>query len=198
MTAAPPPWAEALLRLVVTPSTFESVSGDLLEEYREAIHPVRGRVAADAWYVVQVLGFVVRSAAVWAVLLAAAFLVRTALDWLAPPENLDFSFRAQVSTFSGIGLLSASGFWASRRYRSVLAGTCVGIAVAAIAAVISITGAAALLAISHDDATMGAIGVSGGLGEVFELPILMVVPGAVLGTMGGALAAAIRPLFSTS
>jgi hypothetical protein len=38
----PPVWAKRLLRVVLKASDFESVSGDLLEEYRESIHPVRG------------------------------------------------------------------------------------------------------------------------------------------------------------
>ena len=94
MSPTPPNWAEALLRVFLTPADFDSVSGDLLEEYRDSIRPVRGKSAADSWYVMQVLGFVWRSARIWAVLFAAAFVTRTALDWLAPP--VDFHTRATV------------------------------------------------------------------------------------------------------
>ena len=66
MTAAPPRWAEALLQMFLKPADVDSVSGDLLEEYRDSIHPLRGQREADAWYVLQVVGFVSRSAGVWA------------------------------------------------------------------------------------------------------------------------------------
>jgi hypothetical protein len=194
MTPTPPNWAEALLRVFLSPADFDSVSGDLLEEYRDSIHPVRGQRGADAWYVRQVLGFVSRSARVWAVLFGAAFVTRTALDWLGPP--VDFHARSTVSTFLGVGILVTAGLWASWRSGSLLAGTLAGVAATAIGAVISVIGAAGLLAIWHDADTMAAIRASGGLGEVFELPIMMILPGAVLGTIGGVVGATIKRLRS--
>src|ERR1700681_4082737 len=113
MSATPPGWAEALLRGFLKPGDFDSVSGDLLEEYRDSIHPVRGQRKADVWYVTQVLGFVSRGARVWAALFGAAFVVRTAFDWLRPP--LDFHTRSTVSTALGSGILVAAGLWASWR-----------------------------------------------------------------------------------
>jgi hypothetical protein len=44
---------------------------------------------------------------------------------------------------------------------------------------------------------MAAISASGGLGEVFALPLMMVVPGALLGTIGGLVGATIKQLRST-
>ncbi|HEX4346757.1 MAG TPA: hypothetical protein VHZ73_04255 [Vicinamibacterales bacterium] len=46
----PPRWAEAVLRSCLAPQDRDAVSGDLLEEYREVVRPLRGRVRADAWY----------------------------------------------------------------------------------------------------------------------------------------------------
>ena len=46
--ARPPRWAEAILRVLLKPHDRETVSGDLLEEYRDTIVPTRGR-AADLW-----------------------------------------------------------------------------------------------------------------------------------------------------
>ena len=43
---------------------------------------------------------------------------------------------------------------------------------------------------------MAAIRASGGLGEVFELPIVMIFAGAVLGSIGGVVGAAISRLRS--
>jgi hypothetical protein len=179
-----------LLRVFLTPADVDSVSGDLLEEYRDTIHPARGQSAADAWYAIQVLGFVARSARIWAVLFAAGFITRTALDWLAPPN--DFHARAAVSTFLGIGLLLTTGLWASMRSGSPVAGTCAGVAATAIAALISVIGTAGLLVTWHDSGTLAAIRASGGLGEVFELPVMMILPGAVLGTIGGVVGAMIK------
>lgn len=47
---SPPGWAEAVLRLLLTPTDRESISGDLLEEYRVAKHPALGTLRANAWY----------------------------------------------------------------------------------------------------------------------------------------------------
>ncbi len=190
----PPGWAESLLRLVVRADAFDSVSGDLLEEYRDSIHPARGQRRADLWYVAQVLGFVSRGALLGGALFGAATVARDAMDWFAPP--LDFHARAAASTYVGIALLLATGFRAAWRSGSPIAGTLAGIAAAAIAAAISLTGAAGLLAIWHDPQTMTAVRGSGGTGEVFTLPLMMVVPGIVLGTIGGIAGVAGRRLRS--
>jgi hypothetical protein len=195
MRATPPSWAEALLRALLKPGDVDSVSGDLLEEYRESVHPARGQRKADVWYVTQVLGFVSRGARVWAALFGAAFVTRTALDWLAPP--LDFHTRSTVSTALGVGILVASGLWASWRSGWFVAGTIVGVATTAIGAAISVIGVATLLAIRHDALTMAAIRGSGGLSEAFELPLIMVLPGMVLGTIGGMVGVTIKKLRST-
>jgi hypothetical protein len=52
---SPPRWACALLESLSRPSDADSISGDLLEEYREARRPALGRLRADAWYVKHVL-----------------------------------------------------------------------------------------------------------------------------------------------
>ena len=51
----PPRWAEALLRSLLRPSDRESISGDLLEEYRAVRRPARGALRANVWYVEQAL-----------------------------------------------------------------------------------------------------------------------------------------------
>ncbi|HYL06235.1 MAG TPA: permease prefix domain 2-containing transporter [Thermoanaerobaculia bacterium] len=192
--ATPPGWAEALLRAFLAPGDSDSVSGDLLEQYRESVRPARGRRRADTWYVTQALGFVWRSARPWAAVFAAAFIARTALDWLVPPA--DFHSRATVSTLLGAGIVLLAGFWAASRSGSFAAGPVIGVATAAIAAPIQVLGAATLLAGWHDPITMAAIRGSGGLAEVLTLPFLMVLPGVVLGTIGGFLGAAVKRLRS--
>jgi hypothetical protein len=191
MTAATPPrWAETLLHLVLDSRDRADVSGDLLEEFREGICPARGPSAANRWYLRQVLGFVVRSNALPAVLFGGAFLARTALDWLLPPS--DFHVRSLITTLVAGSILLVSGFLASWRSGSTLAGALAGTTTTALAAVLSAIGALGLLAIWHDPATLQAIDGSGGLGEVFFLPVMVIVPGLLLGTIGGFAGAIVR------
>ncbi len=48
---SPPRWVEAILRSVLRPADRESISGDLLEEYREVRRPALGAFRANAWYI---------------------------------------------------------------------------------------------------------------------------------------------------
>ncbi|HEY7289578.1 MAG TPA: permease prefix domain 2-containing transporter [Vicinamibacterales bacterium] len=50
----PPRWADALLRASLRPSDRESISGDLLEDYRVSRQPTQGTLRANVWYVRQV------------------------------------------------------------------------------------------------------------------------------------------------
>jgi hypothetical protein len=72
----------------------------------------------------------------------------------------------------------------------------VGVAATAIGAVISIVGAAAMLALWHSPQVMIAIHGSGGLSEVFTLPLMMVLPGVVLGSLGGLAGATVKRVCS--
>jgi hypothetical protein len=196
MTADPPRWAEALLRAFLKPGDFESVSGDLLEQYRDSIRPARGHLRADLWYAAQVFTFVSPGVRLFAVLFSAQFLIRTALDWFLPPS--DFVFRSTVSTAVAVGTLVAAGFWAAWRSDSLLTGPVAGSLTAGIASIMSIPGAAVMLAIWHDPQTMADIRGSGGFGEVVSLPLFMVLPGVLLGACGGVASAAIKRLLPVS
>ena len=70
----PPPWAEHLLRLVLPPVDRDTITGDLLEEYQEAIRPMRGPVGARRWYLRQVASLILvsNSPAQWTIWLGAA------------------------------------------------------------------------------------------------------------------------------
>ena len=192
MMSKPPECAEALLRILLDPGHVDSVSGDLLEEYRDSILPARGQRGADRWYLTQVLGFVWRGARVWALVFGGAFVARTALDWFVPPES--FYERATASTALSALLLLSAGSWAAWRSGSFLAGTVIGGATAALGALVSIAGGLSLLAVRHDPATLLAIQQSGGFGEVMTLPVLLIMPGLVLGTAGGLVSGAFRRL----
>jgi hypothetical protein len=189
---SPPNWAEALLRLFLKRDVFASVSGDLLEQYRDSILPGRGLQRADQWYVTQVLGFVLRGTFLWAALFAGAFVARTAFDWLQP--TTDFYTRSEVSTALAAGILLTAGFWTAWRSGSFAAGAAAGLATTVIAAVLSVGGTSVLLAIWHDPQTMTAVSGSGGLEEAVLLPAFLVLPGIALSGMGGLAGATARRL----
>ncbi len=128
-------------------------------------------------------GRVWRGSRLWAALFGAAFIIRTALDWFAPPT--DFQTRAAISTALGVGLLLAASFHASVRSGSVTGGVLSSVVTAGLGGLIGAAGAACLLAGWHDPATLRAIERSGGLGEVFTLPVMLLMPGVVFGTVGG-------------
>src|SRR5438552_1362536 len=138
MTQNPPRWADAILRLSLKTTDRETVSGDLLEEYRAAIVPARGKASANAWYVRQVAGFVWRATWVWAVLFSGAFVARQAWDFLVPTH--DFVFRSQLTTYAAVALLAGSAFWAAWRSGSFVAGLVITIVMTQIAAVLSVAG----------------------------------------------------------
>jgi hypothetical protein len=54
----PPRWMERLLRMMLKPRDRDTVSGDLLEEYREAIFSAKGKLRADLWYLRQTVSLV--------------------------------------------------------------------------------------------------------------------------------------------
>ena len=185
MTMNPPRWAEAVLRLTLSPVDRDPVSGDLREEYVDVVRPQRGRFRADVWYVKHVTGFVWRANGAWAMLVSAAFVSRAALDWLQPTS--DFHQRSVVSTSVCAALLLAAGVSLALRTRDVRSGPLAAAAAALIAAPISSAGSLALLAIWHDAGTRAAIAASGGLAEALTLPFVLVVPAVICGLAGGVL-----------
>jgi hypothetical protein len=56
----PPRWADAILRSLVRPSDRETISGDLLEEFRAVQYPVRGALRANGWYLKHVFSILWR------------------------------------------------------------------------------------------------------------------------------------------
>jgi hypothetical protein len=178
----PPAWAEGLLRLVLRPEDRESVSGDLLEEYRESVVPMRGSHKADVWYLRQVAGFVWRATWLWALVFSGAFLARMMYDWFVPTTH--FAVRSAVSTWAGVGTLLVASAWGAWRSRSFGAGLLTAVVTSQIAALMSAAGAVLLLAVWHDPDTLQAIAGSGGLEEVFVLPFIMIIPAVIVGAAG--------------
>jgi hypothetical protein len=186
--ATPPRWADWLLRQVLPPADRHAVSGDLLEEYRERIYPARGAARANRWYVRQVAGIIWREHQVYALLLAAVWVGRFGTDLLFPPT--DFSVRSALLTWTTIALFAAAGGRAAWRTQSIVAAAVAGLTIAIGKAGITTFAALMILALWHDDSTMAAVAASGGVAEVFTLPLTMIAPGVVLSLFGGLAATA--------
>jgi hypothetical protein len=131
-----------------------------------------------------------------AALFALVFLTRTVLDWRSPTS--DFHARSTATTLLSAGIFLIAGFRAGVRSRTFLGGTVSGLVTAVFALPIQLVGAAILLVIWHDPATWTAIDGSGGLGEVFTLPLFIVIPAMILGTLGGICGAFAGARFQTT
>jgi hypothetical protein len=184
MNVRPPRWAETMLRLALRDHDRETVSGDLLEEYRESVRPSRGAAAADMWYIRQVAGFLWRATWAWALLFSGAFVARQAYDMFVPTN--DFMLRSEVTTYTAVAILVLVAFWAAWRSASFVAGVVSTVLMTQLAAVFSVAGASMLLAIWHDPDTMSAIAGSGGIEEMYVLPFMAIVPAIIIGTVGAA------------
>ena len=187
MLATPPRWAEWLLHQVLPPADRQSLSGDLLEEYRERAYPTQGPTGANRWYIAQVAGIIWREHRVAACLLGAMSVTRFGADLLFPPA--DFSARSALLTGTTIALFAAAGWHAAWRTRSIPSAAVAGLTIALGHACITMLAALIILALRHDDATMAAVAASGGLAEVFTLPLTMIAPGIALSLLGGLAAA---------
>jgi hypothetical protein len=89
---APPQWLEKLLLRCLSARDRETISGDLLEEYREVQLPRLGPLRANIWYLRQLISFLVtrsfggsamRASLTWMCLLTALAGV-----WLAVMEHV--------------------------------------------------------------------------------------------------------------
>ncbi len=89
---APPRWLERILMFCLLPRDRETVSGDLLEEYREERAPRLGAMRANIWYFRQSISFlVVRSFGgppMKAALISMSLFTVAAGVWLALMENI--------------------------------------------------------------------------------------------------------------
>ena len=183
--ARPPRWAESILRVLLNPHDRETVSGDLLEEYRDTIVPTRGR-AADLWYIRQVAWYLLRASWMWGTLMGAALVLRYLLDTLVPAA--DYRMRATVLSWTILAACMLTGFVTAWRTRSMRAGVLASTTAATIAAIVSIVGAAMMLAVWHDAVTLEEWRRSGGLGEAFiDVPLELIALGITLGIPGAAL-----------
>ena len=195
-TTLPPWWAESLLRMFLATGDRDSVSGDLLEEYRESIVPTLG-AGADRWYVRQVAWYVLRATLPWAALVGSILVGRYLLDTLVPtqytrgvphPRSTIMSW-ALIATYALVGCRQS---WRAGQLRS---GIVAAFLTAALGGALSSVGTMLCLAIWHDPATWRAIQGSGGIDEaLWGVPLMLVPVGSIVGAVGataGRVAAAI-------
>ena len=94
----------------------------------------------------------------------------------------------------GIGVTMFVGLTAGWRARSVIAAAFAAFATFAAAASFHTIGALVLIGGWHGPDTLAAIRQSGGLAEAFTLPMMLCVPGAVLGAISGGVARLLQTL----
>jgi hypothetical protein len=185
-TTLPPAWAESLLRLLLTPRDRDSVSGDLLEEYRESIVPVLG-AKANRWYVRHVGWYVLRASWAWGAMIAAICVTRYLFDTLLPIHYTPgvIAQRSAVMSWALMATFASAGAWQAWRSGNARAGILVAVLAALIGGWLGTVGTLACLAVWHDPETMRAIDSSGGLDEALPIvPVLLMMIGGITGTAG--------------
>ena len=109
---SPPRWTQVLLLSLLKPSDRESISGDLLEEYREVKRPALGAFRANAWYFKHVLS--VLWLLIWPCALAMAGISLVSLAVMRIPWNVSLVPAPRVSLLDALIYLWA-GYQCSRR-----------------------------------------------------------------------------------
>jgi hypothetical protein len=179
-------WAEWLLRFLVRVRDHDDIAGDLLEEYRETIVPTWGR-RADLWYTLQISWYLLRHVGLPAALIAATLVIRYLFDTFAPVTYTYGVIHPRSSIMSWalmliFALAAARAVWRTGRISS---GVFVALVSAVLGGLVSAAGAALMLAIWHDPATLHAWQMSGGLDEaLWGVPLLLIPISLVTGTIG--------------
>src|SRR6516164_2114869 len=122
----PPEVADLILRGLLPLDMSETVSGDLLEEYRESRVPAIGEFRADLWYWRQVGGMWLR-AYWWLVVSVVLLLVVSDLfntfrapsgvSYLDGLPTLAYSVISPLGVIGLLGLATAYGSWRTQRWQ---------------------------------------------------------------------------------
>ena len=178
-------WTMAVLSLLMPPDEAETVAGDLIEEYRDTVYPAVGKWRADFWLARQVAGFVWRVALTWGLLVAVLIAGRFAADTFAPPAS--YSTRSFFTTWSSILLYLLAGAWGARRTGRLRAGVLLAAGAHAIGWGLSGIVTMALFAgvIRNPPAMLNLFYETGGWGEQWFLPLMLLPIVLALGAIGG-------------
>jgi len=126
---SPPELAQAILRVLLPAETGETVSGDLLEEYRAARIPSVGPLRADFWYWRQVGGFWLRAYWRFIVPVVLLLVVHDIFNTFRAPSGASYLdglpglALAPMSPLVGVGvflLAGAYGSWRTQRWEGGL------------------------------------------------------------------------------
>lgn len=197
----PPKWADAILRSLLRPADRDSISGDLLEEYRVGQRPSFGRVRANLWYCGHVLSVLWHLIQPWAFLLIAVNLLRVLLgvsrEWFfgTPGPVTAIGFIARTLWFGsvvqapGLSLIDAAiymwaGYHCVRRTRLLRT----GILVAGALSLIGFTVLFASLAITTPTLLFAAFASPFIFVILATLGLMSVSFGAVVGAIGAMVA----------
>ncbi len=123
----PPQWAESLLVLLLKPGDQETISGDLLEEYREERLPRLSHARADFWYIQQVFSIACSQrfdgGPIRSILLLLSFFTLAATAWLGVMEMVlhrpGFSHRIFIAALLACQSLSTILFLVFRGHGRV-------------------------------------------------------------------------------
>ena len=131
----PPRWSETLLRSLLLDRDRDTISGDLLEEYREDAVPTRGAKGARWWYRRQVAGLLWHSARLplmIGVAIGALLGIMNLLDTARQPLGDDDGGTMLAWLLAVLTIWSAATVavtWRTRRVSdAVKVGTIVGVA----------------------------------------------------------------------
>jgi hypothetical protein len=126
--ASPPVLVDALLNILVPPERYASVSGDLLEEYREVKVPQSGRLRADIWYLGQVGHIFWRIAWPWVLMIATLMITSDLLNSLRLEDGsmrITWVGRAWLPTM--VTLFFLAGFQGGRHTAGVAGGVVIAV-----------------------------------------------------------------------
>jgi hypothetical protein len=118
----PPEFAETLLELALPANSRETVSGDLLEEYRDARVPLFGRVRANLWYLRQVAGIFLRAYWWFGAPLVLTLVIHDIFNAFRDPSGASYLERLVPLPFPPLFavavffIVAGYGSWRTRRW----------------------------------------------------------------------------------
>jgi hypothetical protein len=122
---SPPRWAEAVLLAILPAADAESISGDLLEAYRDEQLPARGRAGADRWYIHQVARTFLRTYGIAIAPMIALFMIGDMMHtWQARGYN------GSIAPGSGLAVVTVAACYGGWRTRRVAGGLVAGAGIA--------------------------------------------------------------------